>query len=237
MKKQIRAFLLGSALTVIIFINFSAFGTILTKQIAVVLNSLSIQVNGYHINSDNIIYNGNVYVQANKIAEALNKSFVWDKNSNRIVVNDEIQNTTSASIQLQQSKKNGDYILYNNWKYKIVKVDIKNILNCNLLQCSASGKYIVALGEFSNNDDKSRVVGSNFVAVDDQNRIYQMDKDASLAYRQEYEIDHWYNYFISSKEKAMIPIVFDVPKEVKRIILYSDCTLINPISIFDTTKD
>lgn len=236
MRKQSKGFIIGLVLSSLIFVGTNVFAIGLTKEITAQLSKLIIKVNGKITNCNNIIYDGNVYTQANMLAKALNKSFSYDKMNNIVKISDELSITTNTSKQLKTSNNIKDDVIYNNWKCKVVKIDIKDSLNSNLVQCTAKGKYIIVLAQFTNNSKISQSVGTNFVAVDDLGRIYKMNTDASLAYRQQYEINHWYNYVISPLKTGTVPIAFDIPLDVKNIIICSDDTFKNPIYILNSIK-
>lgn len=64
------------------------FGATVLKKISVELNSYIVKINGKALGNDNIVYNGNVYVRADKISTALVKTFKQDSKSKTILIND-----------------------------------------------------------------------------------------------------------------------------------------------------
>ena len=88
MKKQFKGFILGFLICAIITSSIPAFATVATKSIKVLLNSVSVKVNSTTLTKDNIVYNGKVYLNANSVSGALNKTYIWNKKTSIITIND-----------------------------------------------------------------------------------------------------------------------------------------------------
>lgn len=58
------------------------------KNITAAINSVTVKINGQLVSGDKILYNGNVYIRADKVGDVLNKKFEWDKNKNVISIID-----------------------------------------------------------------------------------------------------------------------------------------------------
>ncbi len=98
MKKRLQGFLLGVIITSVSLSAFPAFAAGITKKIDVILNAVSVKVNSQNLSGDNIVYNGNVYIQAQKISDSLGKTYTWDKKANIVTINDKaVQSTNQYS--------------------------------------------------------------------------------------------------------------------------------------------
>lgn len=102
-------------LTVFILTNISIFAASNYKNIKVLLNSVSVFVNGKSISSNNIVYNGNVYIQADNLSKELNKNYTYDKTNNKVYITDKFTpnptptptpKATTTPIPINNSRKN-----------------------------------------------------------------------------------------------------------------------------------
>lgn len=81
MKKELRGFVIGVLVTVILM-STVAFGAGFKQKIEVMFNSVNLAVNGRSVEADNILYKGTTYVPIRAVAEMLGKEVGWDGKTN-----------------------------------------------------------------------------------------------------------------------------------------------------------
>lgn len=82
MKSNIKAFVSGVLVTGILMLSIPALAAGLGKTIKVVLNAVTVQIDGKSVGGDKISYNNNVYVNVKNVAELVGKGYKIDKNGN-----------------------------------------------------------------------------------------------------------------------------------------------------------
>ncbi|HHV46092.1 MAG TPA: copper amine oxidase N-terminal domain-containing protein [Tissierellia bacterium] len=87
MKKQLKGFILGVIVTVILMSTVT-YSESVKKTIEVVFNSVNITVNGKKVEADNTLYNGTTYVPLRAVAEMLGKEVGWDQAIRTASIND-----------------------------------------------------------------------------------------------------------------------------------------------------
>ncbi len=90
MNKRLKGFIAG-VLICSIFFSAPILAAEVTKTIKVVFNQVTVKINGKTVGGDNIIYNNNVYIRADKVSESLGKTFEWDKKKNVFEIKDKPQ--------------------------------------------------------------------------------------------------------------------------------------------------
>jgi hypothetical protein len=97
MKKSQKA-LIGFTLLIITLLISSTTGVAasFTKKISVLVNFASISVNGKALSKDNIIYNNKVYVNAEALSKAMDKTFSWNKKNKTVRISDKAVSTNTA---------------------------------------------------------------------------------------------------------------------------------------------
>jgi ribosomal protein S4 len=88
MKKQIKGFILGSAITGILMLSFTGFAEGIMKTIQAIENGVNIKVNGKAVNTPSYLINDATYVSLRAIGEMLGKNVIWDGNTNTANIND-----------------------------------------------------------------------------------------------------------------------------------------------------
>ncbi len=86
MNKRLQGFIAGFLVCCFI-LGTTVFSEGVTKTIKAVFNQVTVKIDGKAVSGDNITYNNNVYVRADKISESLGKAFNWDKKKNTIIIN------------------------------------------------------------------------------------------------------------------------------------------------------
>lgn len=93
MKKKIIIFLL--LLTILISVCVPGLAATALRKISVELNTLTVKINDKTLTKDNIVYNGNVYIRADKVSDVLGKTFTWDKAAKTITIKDKATSPVS----------------------------------------------------------------------------------------------------------------------------------------------
>ncbi|QNU67480.1 hypothetical protein EHE19_002850 [Ruminiclostridium herbifermentans] len=86
MNKRLQGFIAG-LLVCCLILGTTVLSAGVTKTIKAVFNQVTVKIDGKAVSGDNITYNNNVYVRADKISESLGKAFNWDKKKNTIIIN------------------------------------------------------------------------------------------------------------------------------------------------------
>ncbi len=82
MYHKTKGFIAGVLVALLLVGSVQAFGETSAKSISAVLGNVAVKLDGKAMTGDNIIYNGNLYIRADKISDAMGKSFSWDKQKN-----------------------------------------------------------------------------------------------------------------------------------------------------------
>ncbi len=80
MKKNFKGVVIGIIIITFLF-SSPALADSVTKKIDVLINNITLMVNGKKVEADNILYNGTTYVPLRPIAEMLDKNLSWDANT------------------------------------------------------------------------------------------------------------------------------------------------------------
>lgn len=86
MKKEIKGFVCGVILTVLLGCGVSAAG--IWDNISVLRNDITVIVNGNEVAADNFLYNDTTYLPMRVIGEALGKDVQYDEETNTAKIND-----------------------------------------------------------------------------------------------------------------------------------------------------
>ena len=107
MKKQLKGFILGVIVTVILMSTVT-YSESVKKTIEVVFNSVNITVNGKKVEADNTLYNGTTYVPLRAVAEMLGKEVGWDQAIRTASINDKAtvnnKETGNKGIEVQETE-------------------------------------------------------------------------------------------------------------------------------------
>jgi hypothetical protein len=122
MKKEIKGFICGILITVIIMSTVT-YAAGVQQKIDVMLNSVNLKVNGKIVNADNILYKGTTYVPLRVIGEMLGKEVGWDQKSNTASINDK------GFIPVENDSKNASANSGKNIFVNLSEQDIQSAIN------------------------------------------------------------------------------------------------------------
>lgn len=88
-----------SAIIISLLLTTTLFATQATQKIEIIMNAITIMVNGQTVEADNILYNGTTYVPLRAVSELLDKEVNFKKETNSVEIND--MNITDKDIQKQ----------------------------------------------------------------------------------------------------------------------------------------
>lgn len=97
MKKRLQGFLAG-LLVCSLIMGMPVFAAGVTKSIKAVFNAVVVKIDGKVIGGDKIVYNNKVYIEADKVATMLGKSFNWNKANNMIDIYNKPITDTKKSV-------------------------------------------------------------------------------------------------------------------------------------------
>lgn len=115
MKKSFKGILICILALCIITASGICLGKSTQQKISVYMNQQTIKVNGSTLTGDNITYAGNIYIRADKIAEAVGYDYKQDKNSNTVTMN--LPSATSSNSSTEEKKTVTVYITKTGAKY------------------------------------------------------------------------------------------------------------------------
>lgn len=88
MKNMVKLLATLGILFVLVFSCINGYAASILKKIEVELNTIAVKVGATTLQNDNIVYKGNIYIRADKVATALGKDFSWDKAKKTVVIKD-----------------------------------------------------------------------------------------------------------------------------------------------------
>lgn len=140
MKDKLKGFVIGIIVTSILLSGYTAFGAGIKKSISVLMNSVSVSIDNYKVDGDNIIYNGNAYIRADKVANILGKDYKWDTKNNIITINENNKisgallaikignNVYSTSIRVSKDSKGKYYISSHQNLLDLINISYNNFV-------------------------------------------------------------------------------------------------------------
>lgn len=141
MKNKYMRLLLVGIITAILFVTISMAEGV-KQTIEVEFNSINLYINGYKVESDNILYNGTIYVPIRKTAEILGKEVEWDDKRRNASINEVSNDKLHITYSGPQANPESTYL---KWGYITIvfNKDMKDIYDTeNIYLVSASGDRI-----------------------------------------------------------------------------------------------
>lgn len=106
MKKEIKGFIIGVLVTLVMMFGFTTYASGFIKSINAAVNSVTIKVNGIAATSDNFVFEGRTYVQVRDICNMIGKDLQYDSATNTVNIND--KGTTVSSAAPTPTPSTGD---------------------------------------------------------------------------------------------------------------------------------
>lgn len=221
--KKYKHFIIGVVFALIISLSFPSFATIVSQKINVILNEVSVKLNGTKLKTDTITYNGKYYAPIEDMAKACDKSF--NINSKDKIIN--IEDKNKPVTILSRKFVDGVYEIKFSDGF-VIRVENYVSFNTNDFGCLIS---------FSNSSP-SKLTINNYCfkgVLDDNKELYPENKAdiyGSLALKNSYSID--------SKSEVLGYIVFiESIKTLKFIDGVHNCNLKLPYNaeISNTTQE
>jgi lysophospholipase L1-like esterase len=99
---HLKSFIAGTIVCAVLVTSVPALAAGATK-ISALLHTLTVTIDGKTLSKDNLVVNGNVYVNAKEVATVFGRSFNWNKTNNTIVMNK--KETESVTMTRWYGKK------------------------------------------------------------------------------------------------------------------------------------
>lgn len=105
----------------------------------------------------------------------------------------------------------GSTVEFAEWRFKVNEVQVHNTIGEEV----ARGKFLVLIVEATNGSNVQRQFGDlALLLIDETGRTFEMHSSASLAHHHAYGTDTWHLEDIGPSLKGVMPIAFDVAKDV-----------------------
>lgn len=111
MKKELKGFICGAVLTILVGCGVSAAG--IWDNISVLKNDITVVVNGEKVTADNFLYNDTTYLPLRAVSEALNQPVDYDEATNTAFIGERKDNeTVSKYVPSNEQFENVTYWVY-----------------------------------------------------------------------------------------------------------------------------
>lgn len=116
------------------------------------------------------------------------------------------------------------------WSYVVTNVGTASTIGDE----TARGQYVVATLKARNDSKTPRELGTSlFVLRDEQDRVYDLDSEASLAYYHAFDTDAWTLESLGPSLIGTIPLAFDVSPDATNLTLYATQGETEPVPVLE----
>lgn len=187
MKKYMKGFAFGFVFALILSLGLSGYAANLTQKIDVLLNSASVQINGENKMIDNISYNGNLYLRADKLLPLINYKYQIDSSKkvkidytfptitypDGAIFRGEVVNGQPQGYGLYTNNNGDTYLGFYSengiiGKYLSISKDGNSIIIDTMSNGKASGKGIFIYNGVLYNTQDGKLVDSNSTSSSNQ---------------------------------------------------------------------
>lgn len=236
MKREIRGFIIGILLTVLLTSN--ALATSVKQNIEVVFNSINLVVNGEKVEVDNILYNGITYAPVKKIAEMLNKEVAWDNNTRTVNIihkdnNTDINHNNNSNNNITEKKN----VLIEYTPVIKIQDTIYSYGSGNKIYKDNNGEYYtdlqqmaalisISYGDYEIKDNSNPFIDGEIVAK--LNDYYKLEE----TYINIKDIYYEGELFNKDKSKSYM-ITINKPNADNNLIIYNNRAIVQLHKVFD----